>query len=142
MLYLGSDHAGFLMKESIKNFLKDNNIPFEDVGTFNEKSCDYPNYAKKVCESITSGDDIGVLVCGTGIGMCMCANKYAHIRAALCLNQKQAKMTRKHNNANILCLQGRNMNCERNFKILLTFLNTKFEGGRHENRIKMFSQMI
>ena len=142
MLYIGSDHAGFPMKEEIANFLKCNKISFKDVGTFNEKSCHYPDYAKKVCESIKTKDDIGILVCGTGIGMSMCANKYKHIRAALCINQKQAKMSRKHNNANVLCLQGRDMSKEKNFKIITTFLNTSFEGQRHELRINMYSDVL
>ena len=139
MLYIGSDHAGYKTKQLLIEYFKKQNIDFVDMGTHSEESCHYPVIAKAVCEKIQDGD-VGVLICGTGLGMSMCANKFYHIRAGLCVNQKQAKMSRKHNNANVLVLQGRDMSIEKNIGILQMFLKTKFDGGRHEERIKMFSK--
>ena len=142
MLYIGCDHAGYNEKEQVIKYLKEKNIEFVDVGTNSSESVHYPDYAKKVCENIKTDADRGILICGTGLGMCMCANKYKYIRAGLCINIKQAKLSRKHNNANVLCLQGRDVKQGKNNKIINAFLNTKFENGRHLQRIKMFSEVL
>ena len=138
MIYIGSDHAGYEMKERIKNYLDKKMISYEDLGTNSAKSCNYPEIAHKVCNSIYDGD-FGILICGTGIGMSMVANRHNHIRGALCTKPFQAEMAKKHNNANLLILQGRNMCSLTNKRILKKFLNTEFEGGRHQIRIDMFS---
>ena len=140
MIYIGSDHAGFQMKEKLKNYLTKNSYCFEDVGTHSIESCDYPIIAKSLCEKITN-DDIGILICGTGIGMSIAANRFKNIRAGLCTTKKQAEMTRRHNNANVLVLQGRDMCYLKNISILKTFLLTSFEGGRHEKRVNMLSEI-
>ena len=139
MIYIGSDHAGFIQKQKLVEYLKKKNIPFEDVGTNSTESTDYPIYAKKVCEHIKTKDDLGVLVCGSGIGMSMVANKYKHIRACLAVNKKMAYLGRHHNNANVLVLQGRNKLSICNIRILKTFLKESFDGGRHIKRLEMFS---
>ena len=137
MIFIGSDHAGFDQKQKIIEFLKKQEIPFEDVGTFDKQSTDYPIYAKKVCESIKSDEDKGILICGSGIGMSIMANRFNHIRASLAVNKKMAYLARHHNNANVLVLQGRGkLNCC-NIKILKTFLNEPFDGGRHQKRVDM-----
>lgn len=142
MLYIGCDHAGYNEKLNVIEYLKQKNISFVDVGTFSEESVNYPEYAKKVCEKIHSSEDRGILICGSGMGMCMCANKFDYIRAGLCVNIKQATLSRKHNNANVLCLQGRDVKKDKNNKIIDAFLHTKFEGGRHIKRIEMFSKIL
>lgn len=133
---IGSDHAGFRLKEIIKNFLKTKGIEVEDFGTHTEESVDYPDYAFKVAEAVSSGEfDFGILVCGTGIGMSISANKVKGIRAALCNDLYTAHASREHNNANVLCMGGRVVGDEVAKEIVNTFLNAKFEGGRHERRI-------
>ncbi len=134
---IGCDHAGFTIKEYLKNYLKNKNIPLEDFGTFSYESVDYPDFSHKVAQSVSENNsNLGILICGSGNGICMTANKHKNIRAALCWNDEIAKMARAHNNANILCLPGRYLNIMETEKIVDVFLNTKFEGGRHENRIK------
>jgi ribose 5-phosphate isomerase B len=133
---IGSDHAGFRLKEIIKNFLKTKGIEVEDFGTHTEESVDYPDYAFKVAEAVSKGEfDFGILVCGTGIGMSISANKVKGIRAALCNDLYTAHASREHNNANVLCMGGRVVGDEVAKEIVNTFLNAKFEGGRHERRI-------
>jgi ribose 5-phosphate isomerase B len=133
---IGSDHAGFRLKEIIKNFLKTKGIEVEDFGTHTEESVDYPDYAFKVAEAVSTGEfDFGILVCGTGIGMSISANKVKGIRAALCNDLYTAHASREHNNANVLCMGGRVVGDEVAKEIVNTFLNAKFEGGRHERRI-------
>lgn len=133
---IGSDHAGFRLKEIIKNFLKTKGIEVEDFGTHTEESVDYPDYAFKVTEAVSTGEfDFGILVCGTGIGMSISANKVKGIRAALCNDLYTAHASREHNNANVLCMGGRVVGDEVAKEIVNTFLNAKFEGGRHERRI-------
>ena len=139
MIYIGSDHAGYEMKERIKNYLDKKMIAYEDLGTDCAKSCNYPDIANNVCNAIYDGD-FGILICGTGIGMSMVANRHNHIRGALCTKPFQAEMAKKHNNANLLILQGRNKCASSNKRILKRFLNTEFEGERHQIRIDMFSQ--
>ncbi|MBN2422993.1 ribose 5-phosphate isomerase B [Candidatus Woesearchaeota archaeon] len=135
MLFIGSDHGGYKLKEEICNYLDEKKIKYNDLGTYSEESCDYPDIAKKVCEDVVKNNGQGILVCGTGIGMSMSANKYKGIKAALCWNEFTAEMSRKHNNANVLCLGGRVLEKEMALKIVEIFLNTGFEAGRHERRI-------
>ena len=133
---ISSDHAGFDLKDIIKDILIDSKIPIIDLGPFNDKSVDYPDYAKKVSKRVTSKkSEIGILVCGSGTGMAISANKTKGIRAAVGYNIKSTQLSRRHNNANILCLGSRLTKKKDINKILSIFLNTKFEGGRHKRRI-------
>ncbi len=133
---IGSDHAGFRLKEIVKNFLKTRNIEVEDFGTYTEESVDYPDYAFKVGEAVARKDfDFGILICGSGIGMSIAANKVKGVRAALCNDLYTAHVSREHNNANILCMGGRVIGEEVAKEIVSVWLNAKFEGGRHERRV-------
>lgn len=137
MLAIGCDHGGYKLKEEIVAHLKNNNVEFKDFGVFEEKSVDYPDIASAVCESILSGEcENGVLVCGTGIGISIAANKHKGIRAAVCSDEFSAKFTRLHNDANVLCLGGRVVGPGLACELVDIFLNTEFEGGRHALRIK------
>ncbi len=139
---IGSDHAGFELKEALKKFMLEEGIEFIDVGTHSEERVDYPDFAKKVCEKLKEGKaDYGVLICGTGLGMSIAANKCRGIRAALCLFPEMARLARSHNNANVLVLAGRLMGKEIAKWTLRTFLQTDFEGGRHERRIQKLEGM-
>lgn len=135
-LAIGSDHAGYCLKMALLKFLDEKNIKYKDFGVFDEVSADYPDYAEKVAVSITSGEyNQGLLICGTGIGMSIAANRFKGIRAALCHDPHAAKMSRKHNDANILVM-GANITAPVLAKeILEVWLNEDFEGGRHERRI-------
>ena len=134
---ISSDHAGFKVKDLIKDALIKSKIPIIDLGPFNDKSVDYPDYAKKVSKRvIRKKSDIGILVCGSGTGMAISANKIKGIRAAVGYNIKSTQLSRRHNNANILCLGSRLTKKKDIKKIISTFLITKFEGGRHKRRIK------
>lgn len=134
---LGADHAGFEMKEDIKKFLLSQNYEVYDLGTFSSDKADYPDFAKKVCEHIMDHEsDYGILICGTGNGMAITANRFSEIRAALCTTEAMAKFARLHNNANILCLGARTTKLKDALKFTEIFLNTDFEGGRHLSRIK------
>lgn len=134
---IGCDHGGFELKEIIKEHLLDNNEIF-DEGCFNKESVDYPLYAKKVADKINSQEaELGILVCGSGLGISMAANKIDNIRAALCTNEYMAEMARKHNDANIICLGGRNTTPDNALRIVDTFLTNDFEGGRHQRRVDM-----
>ena len=136
MIAIGCDHGGFELKEHIIKHLEDKGVEFKDYGTYSEDSVDYPDYAKKVCNAITEGEaDKGILICGTGIGISIAANKHKGIRAALCSDVYSAKMTRMHNDSNVICLGGRVTGRELAFMIVDTWLDTKFEGGRHSMRI-------
>ncbi len=133
---IGSDHGGFELKGHIVSHLKDMGIEVKDFGVHNENSVDYPDCAKPVCEAVLSGEcERGILVCGTGIGISMAANKFNGIRAALCSDVFSAKMAKEHNNANIICLGGRVTGRELAFMIVDTFLEAEFQGGRHSDRI-------
>ncbi len=134
---LSSDHAGFYLKENIKKFLLKKKIQVIDLGPKDDNSVDYPDYAKKVAKSIISKkSDIGILVCGSGTGMAISANKYKRIRAAVCYNKASTRLSRKHNNANILALGSRLINRQNAILLVNIFLSTKFEGGRHLRRVK------
>ena len=135
-IYIASDHAGFNLKESIKKkYSKKYNL--FDLGPENSsKSVNYPDYAHKLSKKINKNQNIGILVCGSGMGMSMSANKHKNIRAALCYSVKNAKLSRLHNDANVITLGERLISKNLAFKCIKTFLNTKFEGGRHLRRIK------
>ena len=143
MIAVGSDHGGFALKEEIKKFLEKSNIQFKDYGTYDEKSCDYPVYAEKVCKAILDGEcEKGLLFCGTGIGISMAANKVKGIRAAACTDYFSAKYTRLHNDANILCLGGRVIGAGLASELVNVFLNTEFEGGvNHVRRIALLKEL-
>ena len=136
MIAIGCDHGGFELKNHIMKHLEKRGIEYKDFGCFDEKSCDYPDIAKTVCESVTGGEsDRAILVCGTGIGMSMAANKIKGIRAAHVTDVYSAKMTKVHNNANVICLGGRITGRELAFMIVDAWLDAEFEGGRHQARI-------
>jgi len=133
---IACDHGGFQLKQSLMSYLAENGYAYEDFGTFSEDSCDYPDYAEKACRAVVNGDcSRGVLVCGTGIGMSIAANKIHGIRAAVCTEAFSAEFTRRHNDANILCLGQRVLGTETALKLLEIFLETPYEGGRHANRL-------
>lgn len=136
---IGCDHAGFSYKEKLILFLKNNGFEIFDCGSFSDEPVDYPVYAKKVCDSVISKTvDTGILICGTGIGMSMVANKQKGIRAAVCSDLKSAEFTRLHNDANVLCMGERIISYELAEKIALKYLTTEFLGGKHLTRIQMF----
>ena len=142
MLAIGCDHGGLELKNHIISHLKEKGIEIKDFGTYDENSVDYPDIAEKVCKSITSGEcERGILVCGTGIGMSIAANKVKGIRAAVCTDVYSAKMTKQHNNTNVLCLGGRVTGRELAFLICDTWLSEEFLGGRHQNRIDKISNL-
>ena len=136
-IFISSDHAGYNLKEQIKKkFFK--KYKLEDLGTNNSKvSVNYPDYAHKLCRKVSkSSKNIGILVCGSGMGMSMAANRHKNIRAAVCYSIKNTKLSRLHNNANIITLGSRLTKKNTAFKCIDAFINTKFEGGRHNKRIK------
>ena len=134
---IASDHAGFNLKENIKNYLIDKSVSVFDLGPYNNNSVDYPKYAKKLGNRIKlNKSDVGILVCGSGTGMAISANKIKTIRAAVCYNLKSTRLSRQHNNANIIALGARLTKKKLSLKLVETFLMTKFEGGRHLRRVK------
>ena len=134
---LSSDHAGFKLKEIIKKSLIKKKIKVMDLGPKSNKSVDYPDYAKKVAKNIINKkSDLGILICGSGTGMAMSANKFKKIRAAVCYNKASTRLSRQHNNANIMALGARLTKKTDAIKLVNVFLNTKFEGGRHLRRVK------
>lgn len=133
---IASDHAGFEAKEKVKQILEELGHMPVDFGTHSDESVDYPDFAVQVAEKVDEGEhEQGILICGSGQGMCMTANKYKNIRAALVYDDESARMTRKHNNANVLCLPGRQLSDEELKQIVTTWLDEKFDGGRHERRV-------
>jgi len=142
-LALGSDHAGYKLKQVIINFLFERQISYNDYGTFSEESVDYPDFAHLVAKSLLDGDaNYGILICGSGNGVNMTANKYCGIRAALCWNSEIARLARLHNDANILSLPGRFIEEDEAIKCVIAFLDTGFEGGRHIQRVNKISQLL
>jgi ribose 5-phosphate isomerase B len=138
---LGSDHAGFDLKEFVREHLSARGAVVVDLGTGSTASVDYPDYARKVCEAVLDGSaDRGVLLCGTGIGMSMMANRFKGIRAALCHDHFTAVAARSHNDANVLVMGGRIIGTDLAREIVDTWLDTPFEGDRHERRIKKFDE--
>jgi len=137
MVALASDHAGFEYKEHIKKLLEQLSVSFKDFGTFSGESTDYPDWAHRASEAIMAGQcDRGIFICGTGIGMSIIANKHKGIRAAACESTTAARLSRQHNDANVLALGARVTGWESTSDIVRTFLSTSFEGGRHERRVK------
>lgn len=135
---IGCDHGGVEIKNAIIEDLKNKGVECQDFGTYTADSVDYPVYAKKVCAAVQSGDcTLGILCCGTGIGMSMTANKQKGIRAAVLSDAFSAEMTRRHNNANVLCLGGRVIDSAKAVELASIFINTPYEGGRHDKRIAM-----
>ena len=142
-IYIGADSAGFLLKEEMKKHIIDLGYDVTDFGTDSEASCHYPIFASKVCEAVQAEPDTsyGILICGTGIGMSMCANKYNGVRAAVCSDTFSAKMTRIHNNSNMLALGARVIGVELAKEIVNAWLDAEFEGGRHQVRIDMITAL-
>lgn len=137
---LGSDHGGYETKLVAIEYLKENNIDFVDLGCYSKDSVDYSEYGIKVAEMVRDNEDtVGIVVCTTGIGISIAANKVKGIRAALCFNEKVAMMTRLHNNSNVLALPGAYLDKEETKKIVHNFLTTEFEGGRHTRRVDIIS---
>ncbi len=134
---IGCDHGGYELKEKIKGFLSENGYEFEDYGTYSEDSVDYPEYGKKVGQAVVDGKaDKGIVVCGTGIGISIAANKVNGVRAALVHDLKSAALTRQHNDSNVLAIGGRIVDHDLAIEITKTWLTTEFEGGRHLRRIE------
>lgn len=137
---IGSDHAGFDYKEQIKGYLAQKGLHVKDFGTFDKASVDYPDYAHPVAECIENGEcSFGILLCGSGNGVAITANKHQGIRAAICWNAPIAELARQHNDANILCIPARYVSLDISEQMVDRFLSTEFEGGRHQNRVSKIS---
>lgn len=135
---IGADHAGYEYKELLRELLKNNKV--KDYGTFSSDSVDYPDFAHPVATSVEQGEsDFGILLCGSANGVAMTANKHEGIRAAICWNEELAELARSHNDANVLCIPARYVSAELAKDITTKFLNTPFEGGRHNNRVQKIS---
>jgi ribose 5-phosphate isomerase B len=142
MLVIGSDHGGLELKDAVKTALASRGIAVEDYGTDNGDSVDYPDFAEKVAGAVSRGDvALGVLVCGTGIGMSIAANKFPGVRAALATDEFMAQMAKQHNNANILVLGGRVLSVDLAIKMVNVWLDTAYEGGRHQQRLDKISKV-
>jgi ribose 5-phosphate isomerase B len=142
VILLGSDHGGLSLKESIKKLLEERAVEFEDCGTYNSDSVDYPDFGELVAQRVSSGAvDSGILFCGTGIGMSIIANKFPGVRAALVTDPFMARMAKEHNNANILVLGGRIIDAEKAGLIVSAWLDASFEGGRHQGRLDKISSV-
>lgn len=142
MLAIGCDHGGFELKEDIKKHLDGRGIPYKDFGTFSKDSVDYPVIAEEVCKHVVSGEyENAILICGTGIGMSIAANKVKGIRACACSDAFSAKYTRLHNDANVLCLGGRVIGPGLANELVDLFINTRFEGGRHKRRVDLITEI-
>lgn len=142
MIAIGSDHAGFELKEAIRKYLEEQGVEYIDCGAYSADSVDYPMQAKKTCDEIVTGRaQLGILCCGTGIGISMAANKVKGIRAACCSDYFSAKYTRLHNDANVLCLGGRVIGAGLACELVDVFMNTEFEGGRHQRRVDQITEL-
>jgi len=136
-IFVSSDHAGFALKKKVLNFLKKKKLSFQDLGPFSDKSVDYPLYAHKLAKNVKKNKrNVGILICGSGTGMNIAANKHRNIRAAQCFSIKSTKLSRLHNDANVITLGSRLISKNNAMKYISVFLNTKFEGGRHLRRVK------
>ena len=136
-IFISSDHAGFKLKEAIKSYLSNKKISYTDMGPYNDNRVDYPDFAHKVAKKVKlNKNNVGILVCGSGMGMNIAANKHKNIRASQCFNLKSTKLSRLHNDANIITLGSRLLTKKNALSCVGVFLNTKFEGGRHSKRIK------
>ncbi|MDR2820598.1 MAG: ribose 5-phosphate isomerase B [Desulfovibrio sp.] len=136
-LHIASDHAGFALKTALGRRLADLGHDIVDDGTYSDESCDYPVFAHKLCAAVEDSDCLGILICGTGTGMSMAANRHPGIRAALCATELHARLARNHNDANVLCLGARITGVELAFAIVESFLAARFEGGRHQQRLDL-----
>jgi ribose 5-phosphate isomerase B len=142
MFIIASDHGGLELKDAIKSFLEDRRIDVRDLGTMNSDSVDYPDFAEKLAVALTRGEaENGILICGTGIGMSIAANKFPGIRAALITDEFTARMSKEHNNANVIVMGGRVLKPEQACAMVQTWLETAFEGGRHQGRLDKISQI-
>jgi len=138
-IIIGSDHAAFPLKEILKKFIAEQGIEIQDAGTFSQSSVNYPEYGIKVAKAVSEGEfKRGVLLCGTGLGMSMVANRFPHVRAALCNDLFSVKMSREHNDSNILVLGGRLIGETLAIELVKTWLETPFTGGRHQTRLDQF----
>ena len=136
-IFISSDHAGYELKEAIKKYLSNKKITFQDLGPYNIDKVDYPDFAHKVAKKVKiSTSNVGILICGSGIGMNIVANKHKNIRAAQCFNLKSTKLSRLHNDANIITLGSRLISKKNALRFIGVFFKTKFEGGRHSKRIR------
>ena len=142
MLAIGCDHAGYELKQEIIKHLEEKGIEYKDFGCYSEEAVDYPVYGKLVGHAVADGEcEKGILICGTGIGISMAANKFKGIRAGLCSTQYQAEMTRRHNNANILCMGGKNIGEREAIEMLEIFLNTPYDGGFHDGSLDLIKDI-
>ncbi len=139
---IASDHAGLPLKQALKSALEAEGLAFDDLGTHSQESVDYPDFAHAVCDRVASTDGFGILVCGTGIGMAIAANRHLGIRAAVLHNTTEARLTRAHNNANIACLGARMTGIEVALDAIRVFLTASFEGGRHVGRVQKLDPML
>ena len=141
-IVIGADHGGYKLKEEIKKYLEEKNISYEDKGAYSEDSVDYPDIAKAVASDVSNKKaDIGILICRSGIGMSMCANKFKDVRCAVCYEEQTAKFSRMHNNANMLALGADYISVNDAVCILRQFLATEFEGGRHQERLDIIKDI-
>ena len=137
---IGGDHAGFEYKEEIKKLLEAKGLKVDDKGPYSCDSVDYPDFAHPVAKDVSDGSaGFGILICGSGNGVCITANKHKHIRAALCWNEELAALARQHNNANVICIPARFVTAPEAKAMVEIFMNTSFEGGRHERRVEKIS---
>lgn len=140
LIHIASDHGGFALKSEMIGLLKKKGYMIDDLGTYSEESVDYPDLGKKAAEAVLADGNFGIIICGTGIGISIAANRVKGIRAALCHCPEYAELARKHNDANILALGGRFLDADTAEKIAEVFLNTGFEGGRHQRRIDLIDK--
>ncbi|MCB0406509.1 MAG: ribose 5-phosphate isomerase B [Bdellovibrionales bacterium] len=142
-VFLGGDHGGFKLKKRLVETLPQlfPQLQFEDLGTYDDSSVNYPEYAAKVATRVSKGEGLGILICGSGIGVCITANKFSNVRAALAWDLTSARLSREHNNANILCLGERLLDPDLAIEICKTWLRTDFEGGRHQIRVDMIHEL-
>jgi len=141
MIILASDHRGYLLKEELKAFFNQENIITIDVGTYSKEPVDYPDFAKGGIQKLLENKkNVGIFICGSGIGMSIAANRNSKIRAALCLNEQMAQLSRLHNDANVLCLAANFTKKRKAINIVKVFLTTSFEGGRHARRLKKIEE--
>ncbi|MBQ9247232.1 MAG: ribose 5-phosphate isomerase B [Ruminococcus sp.] len=142
MIAIGCDHGGLQIKNAVIEYMKENKIEYTDYGCYTEESVDYPVYDYQVAKNVADGKaELGIICCGTGIGVSMAANKVKGIRAAVCTDEFCAEMTRRHNNANIMCMGGRVIDEATAVKLASIFLSTPFDGGRHEKRVNMITEI-
>lgn len=142
MIAIGCDHGGFALKQEVISYLQQNGYEYQDFGTYDMESCDYPAYGEKVARAVVSGAcEKGLLFCGTGVGISLAANRVKGIRAVVCSEPYSAEMSRRHNNANVLCLGGRVVGPGLAEQIVDVWLHTEFEGGRHERRVSLLDSI-